>query len=507
MSLSGMQRGEKVKSHFRVKLTLIMIVFAIIISFTIATIDHLRLKEQAIINHQFQVEFIEEMVEDSLNYIEKAYRLFGEDIAQKMEASSHYLLEKYESEENSSFDAWNFEELKKTLGLDIYIINEENVITHSSFEQDIGLDFSKCCGKLVPILNERRAMGGFFDDGLDIEQQTGAIKKYSYMATHDKKYLIQLGYSLENGVIFKEYNFFKVIERLVQKYSIINEINILNLGGVSFGETVTEGKLFKERRRAFEETLQSQQIIELRHEWRGEPAIYRYVPYVSEFDQGSTKNKVLEIIYNERALQAILKKNKSTFYMQLLIVLVVTIGLALLISRWVARPMHLAFHDSLTGLKNRAAFDDIIEEALSKNKGSTALIMVDLDNFKLVNDDLGHDMGDELLKNAASSMRSVIGREDYAFRLGGDEFALILVSANKQQAETTVQLLLAAITASAAQTMPDLGPTVTVSIGVALAPEHGIHPEDLYKKADIALYASKQKGKNQYQFYAGDLSE
>src|SRR5690606_18512536 len=120
--------------------------------------------------------------------IEKAYYLFGKEISSQMEASSRYLIGLYQR--NPSFDEWNFTALKNMLGFDIYIINEQNVITHSSYPEDIGLDFNVCCPKLSQTITERRNSGEFFADGIDIEQTSGNIKKYSYMATPDKKYTI-----------------------------------------------------------------------------------------------------------------------------------------------------------------------------------------------------------------------------------------------------------------------------------------------------------------------------
>jgi len=196
---------------------------------------------------RFQVQQIEETVKYSLKAIEKAYFLFGEDLATKMEATSHFVMERYQ--ENPDLDQWDFQKLKDALNFDIYMINEKNVITHSSLSSDLGLDFTVCCRKLVPILEKRRSSGEFFADGMDIEQHTGAIKKYSYMATSDKKYLIQLGVSLEDGLIFKEFNFLKTMEELVQRYPSVNEINVLNIGGYSLGEPVVDEKKLPEARK------------------------------------------------------------------------------------------------------------------------------------------------------------------------------------------------------------------------------------------------------------------
>lgn len=487
------------KFRFTVKLAITMIVFAVVISFTIAITDHIRLRHQAIEGQASQIEQNEQMVIYALESVEKAYALFGENIRSRMEDSMHTLLQKYES--GSSIHEWNLKELSDRLSFDIYIINRNNEIIDSNIEDDIGLNFSACCGKLARELEERRKEGGFYYDSIDIEQSTGQIKTYGYMATPDKEYMIQLGFSLEEDEIFNQFNFFHTIAELKQKNRSINEINVLHVGGLALGEPAAEGKLTDQRRQAFDETLTTKSLTEFKGIWKEEPATYRYIPYHSKYDNTLTQDKVIEIIYNENDLQEILNRNMKTFIIQLVIVVIITIILSLLISRWVARPMHLAFHDSLTGLKNRAALDELLDAALAAKTDTIALLMIDLDNFKQVNDDLGHDKGDKLLKDVAQVIRTTARKEDVPIRLGGDEFMLIMPSAGQEEAEHTAQRLIEEINRLIAQDAELLDKKISISIGISLAPDQGTDSELLRKKADIALYVSKEKGKNQYQFY------
>ncbi|OLO37030.1 hypothetical protein BTR23_14935 [Alkalihalophilus pseudofirmus] len=483
------------KSRFRLKLSIIMIVFAMVISITVALIDHTRLKNEVKQNEQFHIEQIEDVVEYSLRTLEKAYFLFEDETAKKMKSSSNFLVDMYEEQPN--FDEWDFLELKRKLEFDIYIINEDLVITHSSFPDDIGLDFTVCCQKLSRVLESRRQSGDFFEDGMDIEQQTGLVKKYSYMATWDQKHLIQLGYSLQDGPIFREFNFLETIENIEMRYPSIDNINVLNIGGNSLGIPVEEARLTSERRKIFELTLSTQTITEWRNEKGEDTTVHRYIPYTSKFDLGTTRNKVIEIVYNENNLQSVLAENKRKFYIQLFVVLFIAVGIALFIAKWLAKPMHLAFHDSLTGLKNRAAFNEYFRTSLEGKKGPLALVLLDLDNFKKVNDYYGHNKGDELLKDVARTMNSFAGKEDITARLGGDEFVMIFNFTSRKEIEKTAQNIINAVREKCEEI--DLkGERVTVSIEIALTPEHGIDPVELYKKADTALYDSKSKGKNQY---------
>ncbi|WP_240376963.1 GGDEF domain-containing protein [Bacillus piscicola] len=485
------------KENFKRKLFLIMIGFALVFSLTIATVDHLRLKEQVMHHHQLQIEQTEDMVVYALQSLEKAYSLFDQETTVRMKENTTILMDLYEKK---PLDDWDFRELRERLGMDIYLINEENTITHSSYREDIGMNFSECCQKLARVLDKRRASGAFFDDGLDIEQTTGAIKKYSYMATPDKKYIIELGYALEDGAIFEEFNFLRVIDELVDKYPSIDGIHVLNIGGYSLGTPVDDAKLTKERRDAFEHTLATHEISEIESSWQGEPATYRYVPHVSALDTGTTRNKVVEVVYNDHELQALLLANKNKFVWELIIILLSAVAISLLISKWVAKPMYLAFHDSLTGLKNRAAFDEGVTDALSAGE-HFALLMIDLDNFKAVNDHLGHDKGDELLQQMAVLLRESIRKTDTPFRLGGDEFVITLPGASQQEAEAIAMRLIDRTKEMIETRSPAKDIAVTVSIGIALAPEHARTADALYKKADIALYTSKEKGKNQHYVY------
>lgn len=483
--------------RFRIKLFLTMIMFAILISFAVSIIDYFRLKDQTIQQNSHQLAQIEELVKNSLETIDKAYYLFDQETAVQMRQYSEYLLDLYE--QNPNFETWDFNRLQEELGMDIYIINQQNVIAHSSVISDIGLDFNRCCTTLARLLDERRATGEFYHDGIDLEQSTGEIKKYSYMATKDKQYMIELGYALEEDIIFKEFNFKNVINEIVDSYDSINDIHILNIGGLLLGEPAVG--LSEERREAFERTRETKQTTEMKGLWNGEPATYRYVYFTSDYDLGITKNKVLEIIYNEHELQSVLSQNKQDFIMQLMIVLCITIILSFVISKWMARPIYLAFHDNLTGLKNRAAFEDYLNKHLQTHQGSVALIMLDLDHFKLVNDYYGHCKGDELLKLVAKTMARAVPKDIEAFRLGGDEFAIIMPNADQVTVEKTAINVLEALEESVNRVHGFKNLNITTSMGIAFAPDHGTDVKTLYRHADIALYQSKEKGKNQYQIF------
>lgn len=475
-----------------------MIGFAIGITFSIVTIDFFRISDQTISENQFQLEQTEKTVSHALQTIEKAYYLFDSETEAKMKENSLYIANLYKN--NPDFLKWDFKELFETMNMDIYIIDESNTIIHSNLEGDIGLDFNACCESLAQILDERRESGSFYADGMDLEQATGKVKKYSYMPTHDKKYVIELGYSLEDDIIFQEFNFIKEIENLVQTYDTINEINVLNIGGLAFGNF--DRKLPKDKREIFKQVLTTQQPAEISGTWDDTAATYRYVPFTSEYDDGSTKHKVIEIVYDQEELESILNKHKQTFVYQLIVVLILATIISFLLSRWLSKPIYFAHHDGLTGLKNRAVFEEILRERLTQ-KGVTALLMLDMDNFKLVNDRFGHDKGDFLLKKVSDTLQNIQrdSRKDMdAFRIGGDEFAVIVPSTSEKEVVKIAQSIIYSLRDMIEQMEELKDVNVTISIGISLS-ETGIVPKKMYKQADMALYESKAKGKNQYYIY------
>ncbi|MFN0164186.1 MAG: diguanylate cyclase domain-containing protein, partial [Burkholderiales bacterium] len=157
---------------------------------------------------------------------------------------------------------------------------------------------------------------------------------------------------------------------------------------------------------------------------------------------------------------------------------------------------HLARHDALTGLPNRAFLDDRVREMLSlaKHHGeSAAVLFVDLDNFKSINDSLGHHAGDEVLKEVALRLRETLRDFDMVARVGGDEFLVVLADVGAPGDATRVaNKLLAAV--SAPLTIEGQAVYVTTSIGISLFPRDGAAPSDLIRAADAAMYAAKQSG-------------
>jgi diguanylate cyclase (GGDEF)-like protein/PAS domain S-box-containing protein len=174
------------------------------------------------------------------------------------------------------------------------------------------------------------------------------------------------------------------------------------------------------------------------------------------------------------------------------------------------RIAYLAQHDLLTGLANRALFSEKLDEAakrLQRHGTIFTVLMIDLDRFKQVNDTLGHPAGDQLLVEVAQRLKSSLRDTDVVARVGGDEFAIIQEN-EKDQSEGAI-LLARRIIALIEKPCDIDGHQVGVgaSIGIAFAPEHGNDVEVLLKKADLALYAAKSGGRNDFHVFQLELSE
>jgi diguanylate cyclase (GGDEF)-like protein len=164
----------------------------------------------------------------------------------------------------------------------------------------------------------------------------------------------------------------------------------------------------------------------------------------------------------------------------------------------------MAFYDSLTGLPNRLLFAERINQAMmisKRLKSMMAVCFLDLDEFKPVNDDFGHSVGDLLLVEMANRMQSNIRESDTVARMGGDEFAILLINIkNIEECETIITKILDSIN-EPYTLVNNESVNVSASIGVTLYPHDNVPSDMLLRHADQAMYVAKESGKNQYVFH------
>ncbi len=169
---------------------------------------------------------------------------------------------------------------------------------------------------------------------------------------------------------------------------------------------------------------------------------------------------------------------------------------------------HQAYHDTLTGLSNRVTFDDHLRLAIdqaNRHQQKLAVMFLDLDRFKVINDTLGHGIGDKLLIEASQRLVKSLRKSDTLARLGGDEFAILLPQTlNADQAGEVARKIKAII----AQPVLIEGYSlhISASIGISLFPDDGDYAEMIVKNADTAMYRSKDNGRNQFTFFSADMN-
>ena len=176
------------------------------------------------------------------------------------------------------------------------------------------------------------------------------------------------------------------------------------------------------------------------------------------------------------------------------------------------RIYRLAHYDSLTGVANRLLFNERLQDAVveaQENNTALAVLFLDMDRFKPVNDSLGHSAGDQLLKSVARRLMYCLGEGDTVARMGGDEFALVLRNLDREVAEQTAIKMASRVLAQFFAPFLIDGREVysSCSIGISIYPYHGQTAEVLLRSADTAMYAAKRSGKNNYQFYDEQMNK
>jgi diguanylate cyclase (GGDEF)-like protein len=170
---------------------------------------------------------------------------------------------------------------------------------------------------------------------------------------------------------------------------------------------------------------------------------------------------------------------------------------------------HMAYHDSLTNLLNRSMLHDRLEQALTrarKEDSLLALLFIDLDRFKIINDTYGHTVGDMLLQSAAERLRTCVRRNDVIARFGGDEFVVVMENlASRNEAASVADTVIESMGKPFRINNHDM--YIGSSIGIVFSRDFEGNGESMIKKADVAMFRAKSLGRNKYQFYVADMAD
>jgi diguanylate cyclase (GGDEF)-like protein len=173
-----------------------------------------------------------------------------------------------------------------------------------------------------------------------------------------------------------------------------------------------------------------------------------------------------------------------------------------------ARIEYLAYHDGLTKLANRSLFSKLLGQVISlahRQPRKVALLFIDLDRFKNINDTLGHEAGDQLLQEIAARLKGCLRDSDTVARMGGDEFVVLLPDLEEEKYVAAVaQKIVSAIARPCVLMGQEY--RVTASVGISVYPQDGLDEQTLTKNADTAMYKAKEEGKNKFKFYSEDLN-
>lgn len=465
------------------------------------------IKEVIIDKYQSRQQLVEKNILQTVNYINDSYKVVEQELNQEMREYSRLMVDKYR--DTPEVMSWNLEELREEFQYyDIYIINSDLKIIRTTNESDLGLDFSKF-GSFAGIIRERLEGDTFEVDRIDLATQTGEVKKYSYMPTPDNQYLLELSISVEDKYpSFEQLNMFIDASELTAEYEMVEDISFYSVEPVNYGVAKlrsTKKPYLDPDVPDLQEELARQSVLTgemqaadmeeggLNHSFRFFPALVS-----SEENTQGWNSYVVGITYNEQVMEAELNRHRYLFSINILLMIIFFIAFIAVVIYLLNKFEHQANHDKLTGLANRKFFVEEfkkIKAKSDKSKSKAAIIFIDIDKFKEINDNYGHDVGDKVLEKIAGRMKNSLKENDRLARMGGDEFVLALSDlSSREDAVKIIQRLINNFKDPLSIDGEKID--ISLSAGISFYPDDGQKLEELIKNADYAMYQAKRKKKD-----------
>ncbi|MFN2340524.1 MAG: GGDEF domain-containing protein [Halanaerobium sp.] len=491
---------EKLLSKFKY----ILIVLLALIMIYIFSTQYSNIKEVVEEKYQVQQQLVEKNIMQTVNYINDAYKIVEQQLNQEMREYSEIMVDKYQ--ENSNVMNWNLEKMQQLFpGYDIYIVDQNLKIIKTTYQEDLGLDFSRF-GSFATVLRERMAGSEFEVDRIDLSTQAGEIKKYSYMPSPDNKYLFELSVSIEDQYpSFQSLNLFKDASALTEEYEIVDDISFYSVEPINY----QVAKLRNSKKPylnpdvpEFEEELARQAVLQNNMqsslgENENNDLRYRFFPALvsdQENEQG-WNSYVVGIVYNDQIMQTEISAHRRLFLVNIILLAVLFASFLAVVVYLLKKFEHQAYHDKLTGLANRKYFAEEFEALKKKadfSGSNIGLIFIDIDQFKAINDNYGHDAGDRVLESIAAKMKNNLKAEDIVARIGGDEFLIALSNLDsKTEIIKVAKRLIKKLNGKLV--IGDKTIKISVSGGVSFYPDESRELEILIKNADAAMYKAKRE--------------
>lgn len=462
-----------------------------------------------------QNKLVENSILDEIKHVNNAYRIAEKQLNEEMREYSLALRDKYRR--NPDVATWNLKKLKQKFdNYNIYIINRDLKVIRTTFKPDKGLDFSSF-PSFSKLLKKRLKGDSFAVDRLNLSTQTGKIKKYSYIPTPDHKYLLELGIEVSQKYpALKELNIFTNAERITKKYRSVEEVSFYKYSPksqqaaelrnkkpyVDSNISEIERKLVKKTYVAQEE--QTKNVAESTY-------TDKYLPVLiapKESTESWWNSFVVGIKYNEEVMLNEIEEQRNLFLINALIMVVVFIAFIIIIVYLLNEFEYMAYYDKLTGLANRDLFTERVDNLLkvvNKENDKLAILFLDIDNFKEVNDNFGHDTGDRVLAKTAVRLKDSLRENDIISRLGGDEFTIAISDINsKEEVNSVVTRIINAF--NQPLIINESKFFISISMGISCYPVDGERLEELLKKADHAMYRAK-KQQQSYLFYESEVTK
>lgn len=448
---------------------------------------------------------VEKNVLDSLKYMNLSYKILGGFLNDEMQNISRKLVSKYKKDPNIL--SWDLKNIKsKYKNYEIYIIDHNLEVVSTTQKTDLGLDFNKY-PNFARLLKKRMSGDAFVVDRMDISTKTKRLKKYSYMPTPDNKFLIELSVDIQNAnPTAKELNVFEHAQELAVEHEEINNITYYKtsksankVGAVVTNETMSiDTAISKAVQDKVKKTLNSGKVQTYGGSEFEDIVSSKYIPYLIYNEKNVLdwwNSYIVRIDYNNDIFMNKISKAKNLFIFRISALLAVFLIFNIVMMYFLKKTNLLASLDPVTGLPNRALFSEQFHKYTKRRKyainNNAAILFVDINDFKSINDKFGHDVGDVVLGKVAQTLQNNLRKNDIIVRAGGDEFYVLLEDvASVENAELVVQKLYDVFRDKFITN--DYSIDLDISIGMCLYPRDGYHLKELIQKADNSMYRSKK---------------